>query len=231
MELNKLQTLKALMYERQYKNYSPDLLMYESLLDKNLPVIEFGSGTGRISYHLLQKGYTVFGIEMDKAYKNYFIRKLRKKPVSGEFHYIEDVREAKIPCNIIYPFNVIFYLSKKSLLNELNKLRTLSFNSVILETDNIHMISSQNLSTKEYKFREYIFKETGVLEKSKVVIQNEVIKNQKAILKFYYPLYLHKAGILIKLYRKYFENIKLYGDFKGDKYNYESEKLIVIVNP
>jgi SAM-dependent methyltransferase len=221
--------LKALMYEIQYENYSPDFSMYETLLDINIPVIEFGSGTGRITNHLLQKGYTVFGIEKDEDYKKYFIHKIQAKPFADRFRYIKDIRDVSAICNIIYPFNVFFYLSEKDVRLELNKLQNHYFNLLIIDTDNIFTLKNNNLSKKEHATKEFCFKEQSLLKKTKVIIQCEVLKGEELILKFKYHLYLHKADFLLSLYEKHFKKFKLYGDFNMNNYDGYSNKLIAVI--
>jgi hypothetical protein len=221
--------LKALMYETQYKNYSPDFKMYESLLDRCIPVVEFGSGTGRISCHLLQKGYTVFGIEKDKDYKDYFIRKIENKNFAKRFKYINDVKDVNLPCNVIYPFNVIFYLNKRDLIKELSKLQGPFLNSVVIETDNIYKVNTDNLFIKEHTFDNFLFKEQPFQEKSKIRIHSEIFKNQRKIIEFNSNLYLHKAPLLLGLYGKYFNEVNFYGDFNMNKYSKYSTKLIALI--
>ena len=217
------------MYEAQYSDYSPDFSMYESLLDKNIPVIEFGSGTGRISLNLLKKGYTVFGIEKDKAYRDFFSQRLQQKTFKTKFNYIQDIKESQLLCNIIYPFNVLFCLNKTNLHKELNKLRNHPFNSVVFGIDNIHEIDKNNLTVKQHRYKELIFNEKPILEKSRIKIENEIIKDSIVIKKFSYFLYLHKSNLLLNLFNQNFANIQFYGDFSLNKYIFNSEKMVAVI--
>lgn len=217
------------MYESQYADYFPDFDMYESLLDKNFPVIEFGSGTGRITLNLLNKGYTVFGIEKNKTYRDFFIQKIQHETFKKRFNYIQDITELQVSCNIIYPFNVLFYLNKTDLIKELNKLRNHPFNSVVFETDNIHKVDKNNLSIKKHINKDFVFNEKPIWGKSRIKIENEVTKDSRVIKRFSYFLYLHESEMLLNLFSQTFTKIQLYGDFLMNKYNSNSEKLIAVV--
>lgn len=223
------ENLKALMYETQYLDYSPDLLMYETLLEKEIPVIEFGSGTGRISEHLLKCSYKVYGIEKEKSYSDYFVQKIKGQSYERNFGLLDNIEEATELCNIIFPFNVLFYLTEKQVIDELTKLKTLNWNKVIIETDNIHSVSSDNFQSKTHKHESLSFKEISLHSESEILIRNEVEHSSKPVFIFEYPLYLHKAKFLLSLFDKLFADKKLYGDFDLSQYNEASSKLIAII--
>jgi SAM-dependent methyltransferase len=222
--------LKALMYETQYKDYSPDFVMYGTLLEKNIPVIEFGSGTGRITLHLLEQGYRVWGIENDEDYKNFLLNKIQEKGLKSKFNHVKDLTEINDRCNIIYPFNVLFHLNKEEVEKELNKLQDYSWNKVIIETDNIQTIFDDSFQAKQHQYQNYLFREYPIKDHSRLIIHNEVIDKEQLqiVLNFDYPLYLHKADYLANLYRKVFPCIRLYGDFSLKFYNKQSSKLIAV---
>lgn len=223
------ENLKALMYETQYRDYSPDLLMYETLLEKEIPVIEFGSGTGRISEHLLKCGYKVFGIEKEKSYSDYFVQKIKGQSYERSFSLIDNTEAANEVCNIIFPFNVLFYLTEKQVIDELIKLKTLNWNKVIIETDNIHSVSDDNFQSKTHKHESHSFKEIALRTDSKILIRNEIEYYSNPVLNFEYPLFLHNSKSLISLYDKFFPKRKLFGDFDLKEYNKASSKLIAII--
>jgi len=227
--------LKALMYETQYKDYTPDLVMYETLLEKNIPVIEFGSGTGRISFHLLQQGYRVFGIEKDEDYKGFFLEKLQERGFKKQFNYVTDITEVDEICNIIYPFNVLFHLSQQEVQEEIMQFQSHRFNKLIIETDNVQSINN-NFQIKKHCNQNYIFQEFPLKSDSKIIIHNKVvdIRELKTLLEFHYSLYLHKANYLISLYKEIYQKnevfpdlqFQLYGDFDFIPYTRFSKKLI-----
>lgn len=227
--------LKSLMYEAQYKDYSPDFIMYDTLLEKDIPVIEFGSGTGRITLHLLEQGYTVFGIETDEDYKVFLLKKIQDKGLNNNFNYVADVTDAKginERCNIIYPFNVLFHLNYKQVEAELNKLHQFRnyWNKLIIETDNIQYIDSQSFRSKYHQNPDYLFKEIPRPSQSKIIIYNEIIekKSLKIILEFDYSLYLHKAANLNRIYTQIFPGAKFYGNFNLELYSKNSPKFIAL---
>lgn len=222
--------LKAQMYETQYKNYNADLVMYESLLDKNFPVVEFGSGTGRITLYLLKKGFTVYGIEKDEEYKNYFLEKLKSEKIFDKFSFINDTSEIDFYCNIIFPFNVLFYLNEDELENEFRKICKVPFKKIIFETDNIIELRRDNFLTKHHQFNDKNFNEVVEFFDNVVLIKNEVKQGKRVILKFNYELFLHHASTLLKLYKTYFGQYVFYGDFLLSKYMTSSTKLIAVIN-
>ncbi len=224
--------LKSLMYEAQYKDYSPDFVMYDTLLEKNIPVVEFGSGTGRITLHLLEQGYRVFGIETDEDYQGFFLNKIKEKGFIDNFCYVTDITEVVEICNIIYPFNVLFHLNYQEVEVELNKLYKFRhcWSKLIIETDNIQYINSQSFRSKFNQNQDYFFKEFPRQSKSKIIIYNEVIEKNSLniVLKFEYSLYLHKADDLNRIYNQIFPSAKLYGDFNLQFYRKNSPKLIAV---
>ncbi|MDT9179375.1 MAG: class I SAM-dependent methyltransferase [Limnospira sp. PMC 1291.21] len=224
--------LKSLMYEAQYKDYSPDFVMYDTLLEKNIPVVEFGSGTGRITLHLLEQGYRVFGIETDEDYQGFFLNKIQEKGSNDNFCYVTDITEVKERCNIIYPFNVLFHLNYQQVEAELNKLHKFRhyWNKLIIETDNIQYINSESFRSKFHQDQDYLFKEVPRPSQSKIIIYNEVIEKRSfnIILKFDYSLYLHKADDLHLIYNQIFPRAKFYGDFNLQFYRKNSPKLIAM---
>jgi|SRR6185437_5492251 len=224
------ENLKALMYETQYKDYSPDFLMYETLLDKNIPVIEFGSGTGRITQHLLKSGYKVYGIEKDKSYREYFSQKIADKYFKNRFSFLSDITNAPEICNIIYPFNVLFHLDENHVINEIAKFEGHFWNKIIIEIDNIIYIDKDSFQTKTHNSLGYLFKEYFVRKPSHLVIKNQVIRDSKIILQFDYPLFFHKAKFILKLFERLFYHKKLYGDFKLNPYTKNSPKLVIVLS-
>ena len=218
------------MYEVQYKDYSPDFVFYKNALDKEIPVVEFGSGTGRITSQLLKSGFTVFGIEKEISYKKYFIENIKDKAYSEKFNYLNDVNEIDFNCNIIFPFNVLFYLTENEVANVLNKTKQTTFNKIIFETDNIQTVKEENFLTKEHWQDQLLFKEETIPDNSRIIVKNEVLQDNESILKFQYPLYIHKADILLNLYRSIFKDLKLYGDFDFCSYDLNSKKLIAIID-
>ncbi len=221
---------KALMYEVQYKDYSPDFVFYENSLDKEIPVVEFGSGTGRITSQLLKSGFTVFGIEKEISYKKYFIETIKDKPYSEKFNYLNDVSEIDFHSNIIFPFNVLFYLTENEIVNVLNKIKQTTFNKIIFETDNIQTVKEENFLTKEHWQDQLLFIEETIRDNSRIIIKNEVFQDNESILKFQYPLYIHKSDFLLNSYRSIFTDIKLFGDFDFSSYNLTSKKLIAVID-
>ena len=224
--------LKSLMYEAQYKEYSPDFVMYDTLLEKHLPVVEFGSGTGRITLHLLEQGYRVFGVEIDEDYQGFLFNKIKEKGLTKKFTYVKDTTQVREICNIIYPFNVFFHLNNQQVEAELNKLQKFGnyWNKLIIETDNIQYINSQSFTSKFHQNQYYLFKEFPRQSESKIIIYNEVLEKNSLniVLNFEYYLYLHKADYLNRIYNQIFPNAKFYGDFNLKFYRKNSPKLITI---
>lgn len=221
--------LRALMYEVQYKDYSSDLKMYASLLEKHITVIEFGSGTGRITEYLLNNGYRVYGIEKEESYREHFSNKIAGSETRNNFSYISATTDIPGPCNIIFPFNVLFYLNETELINELDKLKNHAWNKVIFETDNIDMINKDNLKSKAHYHAGYDFKEHIFRSRSKLLVKNEVIYEQNVVSQFEYPLHLHKASYLLSLFESLSTEPELLGDFEMNPYNIHSPKLIAVL--
>jgi 2-polyprenyl-3-methyl-5-hydroxy-6-metoxy-1,4-benzoquinol methylase len=224
--------LTSLMYEAQYKDYSPDFMMYDTLLEKHLPVVEFGSGTGRITLHLLEQGYRVFGVEINEDYKEFLLNKVKKKGLINNFSYVENITQTSQKYNIIYPFNVLFHLSYQQIKTELSKLQKFrnNWNRLIIETDNIQYINNQNFRPKFHENQDYLFKEFPKKSTSKIIIYNEIIekKSLSIVFQFEYSLYLHKANYLNRIYTQLFPNSKFYGDFNLKVYRKSSPKLITV---
>lgn len=220
------------MYEAQYKDYSPDFVMYDTLLEKNIPVVEFGSGTGRITLHLLKQGYRVFSIETDEDYQFFLLNKIKEKGLIDNFCYVTDITEVNERCNIIYPFNVLFHLNYQEVEVELNKLHKFRhyWRKLVIETDNIQYINSQSFHSKYHQNQDYFFKEFPRQSKSKIIIYNEVIEKNSLniVLKFEYSLYIHKADDLNRIYNQRFSKVNLYGYFDFQLYRKHSPKLIAI---
>ena len=217
------------MYEAQYKNYNADFVMYELLLDKKFPVVEFGSGTGRITLHLLSRGFTVYGIEKEEEYRDYLMENVKLESSLGKFKFIKSISEIDFPCYVIFPFNVLFFLNDIELERELQKVSEIPFKKIIFETDNIFNLSEDNFLTKQNRCDDKIFNETVEYRGETVFIKNEITQGDNVVLKFSYTLFLHHARKLLKLFKTYFKQFICYGDFYLSNYTRHSTKLIVVV--
>ena len=73
-------------YNVKNANYTDDLYFYSTMLNKNFPVLELGSGTGRMALHLIANQFECYGIEINKFYKYFLEQKLKEIKYNKSFH-------------------------------------------------------------------------------------------------------------------------------------------------
>lgn len=71
----------ARYYDAEHQDKTDDLLMYSELASEyGGPIFEFGSGTGRVMFHLAKAGYEVHGIDIEPAMLDRARQRLNENP-------------------------------------------------------------------------------------------------------------------------------------------------------
>ena len=212
--------------------YSDDLEFYRTTLSKAYPVVEFGSGTGRIALHLIRDGFTVYGIEKEQEYIHHLEAQLQKEQYHCAFHRsaATDLCER---VQFILPFNFLFYLEFTEVAALLKSLKTNDFSAVIFDLDNLDTpILPQNLSEKRIKHKSFIGAESFQLHNDgKVRVEQKLFSGTELLSQNCFCLYLHQAEQVISLVESLFGTYELFGDFDLVAYRPFSNKLIVRIYP
>ncbi len=80
-------TAIARFYDAEHVAKTDDLELYASLAeDYGSPILDVGSGTGRIVLHLAAEGHTVYGIERNQAMFAYAENKIVDNPFADHIH-------------------------------------------------------------------------------------------------------------------------------------------------
>lgn len=220
----------AIWYNTKNKNYTDDLDFYSSMLDKNFPVLELGSGTGRLSLHLIANQFECYGIEQNESYKNFLDQKLKQLKYKHSFHTNFDKIEKENLRNfqIILPFNFLFYIPPKELNSFFEKLYSINPKSVIFDTDNIlSKVSVNNFQTRKFTINDEVSGfENVILLRNEIVVEECIITNGKTDLLNHFKLYIHQADFVYNTFAEQFNLHTLYGNFNKEYYNQYSRKMI-----
>lgn len=223
----------AIWYNTKNKNYTDDLDFYSSILDKNFPVLELGSGTGRLSLHLIAKQFECYGIEINKFYKDFLEQRLIEIKYNKSFHTDFEVINKKKNRNyqIVLPFNFLFYIPPIELKYFFEVLNILKPKSVIFDTDNIiNKISVNNFISRKFKINDEISGfEKVIFSKNEIVVEEYIIRNEKKDLVNIFKLYIHKADFIFNSFAEQFNVHSLYGNFNKERYNQYSNKMIGVI--
>lgn len=223
----------AIWYNTKNKNYIDDLDFYLNILDKNLPVLEFGSGTGRLSLHLIANQFECYGIEINKFYKDFLESRLFEIKYDKSFHtnFDEIKTEKSRRFQIILPFNFLFYIPPNELKYFFEDLTLLKSKSVIFDTDNIvSEVTVNNFQTRKFTINDELSGfEKVLLSRNKIVVEEYLVINDKTDLLNHFELYIHNADFIFNSLAEQFNVHSLYGNFNKEHYNQFSEKIIGVI--
>jgi SAM-dependent methyltransferase len=104
--------LLAHYYDLEYRDYKPDVESYVQLADaldpgRDLPLLELGCGTGRVTIALAEAGFRVVGVDTSRGMLDVCARAARERHVSGDVTpVLADMRDLKdVPPG---PYNIAF---------------------------------------------------------------------------------------------------------------------------
>lgn len=221
-----------LWYNSKNKHYIMDLDFYSSILNKETPVIEFGSGTGRVSLHLINEGFEVYGVEKNEHFKKFLALQLAL--LNYEEFFItkfEKLNYIFTKFQIILPFNFLLYLTSEELCVFFYKLSVLNFTLIAFDIDNI--ISKPSIN--EFSDTSFYIKanmrgyEKIDLNKNSISIGEYICQNQIKMKINSFHLYLHQIQSVRSTLQKYFGIINEFGDFNKCEYYLGAQKYICIL--
>ncbi|HEY61856.1 MAG TPA: class I SAM-dependent methyltransferase [Anaerolineae bacterium] len=123
--------MDAWLYHGHHQTYTEDLIFWEEIaLKKGGPILELGCGTGRVSLHLLKKGYRVIGLDNDFNMLT-ALKQLAKEEKTSQLYILQaDITQFYL-CDhfplIIFPCNTYSTLKpieRKITLERINKQLT-----------------------------------------------------------------------------------------------------------
>lgn len=116
----------ARYYDAEHHDKDEDLPLYSELAEEQKdPILVIGSGTGRVMFHLAQQGYTVHGIEAERAMLDRAQAKLRQQAhltSNVTFHYGDAL---KVPLELQANLTIIPYNSLMHFPNQEDQLALL----------------------------------------------------------------------------------------------------------
>lgn len=211
-------------YNAKNANYKDDLDFYMTSLSPNYPVVEFGSGTGRLSLYLIKNGFECYGIESKKEYADYLSARLFELDYYYRFHISFESIERK-NAQLILPFNFLFYLAKSEMKSLFSKMSKMNFRQILFDVDNIITdISSENLKGINFLYKDEIAYEKLLLIGKNRVKVKEFITKERCVNEF--TLHLHKSKNIINEVKSCLQIEDLFGDFSKQDYEEKSQKLI-----
>ncbi|EJN93179.1 methyltransferase domain-containing protein [Streptococcus ratti] len=99
-----------------------DIDTYKQFFNKSTPVLEIGSGTGRIFNPLFEEGYNIFGLEPAKEMSEYITPKGRGRIYSLTLQEIETLPQKNIEV-IIIPATTVSLFSHRDFYDFLKKIK------------------------------------------------------------------------------------------------------------
>lgn len=220
-------------YNCKNANYKDDLDFYSNILDNQFPVLELGSGTGRLSLHLISNQFECYGIEINKFYKDFLEQRLNEIKYNKSFHtnFDEIKTEKSRNFQIILPFNFLFYIPRNELKYFFVDLAFLKPKSVIFDTDNIiSELTVNNFQTRKFTINDEILGfEKVILSRNEIVVEEYLVTNYKTNLLNHFKLYIHKADFIFNSLAEQFNVHSLYGNFNKERYTQYSNKMIGVI--
>jgi len=237
-------------YDIQYQGYKEDLKFYLSEIKKAESTLEIGCGTGRIMLPALKRGYKIEGLDGSKS----MLKKIKEKAQEQKLEaktYFADMKDFKLNKKydlIIVPFRAFLHLlnianQKKALLNfhkHLKKNGRLILNFFNPDYKRMALKNGQ----KEFHS---IVKDPVTKNKVKIYAINHYYPSKQILsTKFIHEevdkqnLLLNKKEYNFKLkyiFRFEFEHLlalmnftplKLYGNFKREKFTDKSREMVWI---
>jgi len=211
-------------YNAKNANYKEDLEFYKTSLSHNYPVVEFGSGTGRLSLYLIKNGFECYGIESKKEYADYLEERLFDLNYNYRFHISIKSIERK-NAQLILPCNFLFYLDEAKMKRLFSEISKMNFHQILFDVDNITTdISSKNLKAINFLFKGEVAYEKPLLIGENRVQVKEFITKERCVNEFI--LHLHKSKNILNEVKSCLQIENLFGDFGKQEYKKESKKLI-----
>ena len=104
----------AELYDLFYDDFTEDLEMYRGFAERTGgPILEIGSGTGRVALALAEEGHTVVGLELSEAMRAVAQRKADRAQLTDRVKFIAgDMRRFKLDQHfglIIVPLNTFLH--------------------------------------------------------------------------------------------------------------------------
>jgi SAM-dependent methyltransferase len=104
----------AELYDLFYEDFTEDIDMYLGFAERTGgPILEIGSGTGRVTLALAEAGHTVVGLELSEAMRAVAQRKADRAPITDRVEFIAgDMRRFKLDRHfglIIVPLNTFLH--------------------------------------------------------------------------------------------------------------------------
>ena len=214
-------------YNAKNIDYTNDLDFYKTSLNPNYPVVEFGSGTGRLSLYLIKNGFECYGIESKKEYRDYLTARLLE--LDYHYHFHISLKSIKIKnAQLILPFNFLFYLDNAEMKSLFSKISEMNFRQILFDVDNITTdISSENLKAINFLCKGKLAYENLLLIGDNRVKVKEFITKKRCVNEF--TLHLHKSKNILNEVKSCLQIEDLFGDFNKQEYEKKSQKLISIM--
>src|SRR5512139_3363857 len=102
------------LYDLFYGDFQDDIEMYRGFAERTGgPILEVGSGTGRVALALAEEGHTVVGLELSEAMRTVAQRKAKRAQLTDRVEFVAgDMRRFKIDQHfgsIIVPLNTLLH--------------------------------------------------------------------------------------------------------------------------
>jgi SAM-dependent methyltransferase len=115
------------LYASLYASFLSDLPFWRSLAaDTGSPVLELGSGTGRVAAYLAENGFDVTGLELDPAMIDWAETQCVKAAATGVNYVQADIADFRLPGSYriaLCPCNTFAMLSRPAALRTARRVR------------------------------------------------------------------------------------------------------------
>jgi len=117
-----LPTLSPAIYEAEYSNIKDDMKLFRHFAEQyGAPILELGSGTGRISLDLAKEGYNVVGLEIDAKMINHANKSALERSIANASFVQGDMTDYNLHQEfplLILPRNTLLVLNDERLQKE-----------------------------------------------------------------------------------------------------------------
>ena len=198
-------------------------------IKKNSKILDLACGVGRHSFYLNKKGMNVIGIDNSennikkaKKFENKFL-KFKKKEMTEDYG-----QEFDFIFNLFTSFG---YINEKHNLNTFKSINNSLINHGILVIDylNVFKLKEELVEKETKKIGNIIFnikrsfKDNFIVKKIKIKDNNEIFYFEERVME------LTKNDFQDYLKKFNFEILDVYGNYNLEKYNKNSERLIMII--
>jgi hypothetical protein len=220
--------LAARLHDLLAGGYCEDLSFYRNILEISKPVVEYGFGTGRLTFFLRERGFDLYGVEQDALLKESV--RLRMGETAFTRFYLDKVDEGPVNAQYIMPYNVLFYLPPDQLYGQMLRLSRTPGARVVFDVDNVtEPLGSMKLDKVRVCRDGFSAEEIRtVIGPNRLRVERTLLLNDQILLKGGFDLWLHSSRTIMDVVTACFKKRTFYGEFNEAQFARGSRKLIAL---